>query len=88
MARLRHEGRRALTAGRSGAGWLAAGAAVAIVAADCPRLSKSEVERIWLPFLFWLVPLTAWLLPGQRRWWLAVQAVWAVGVCVLFRTTW
>ena len=50
------EGRRAVTAGRSGAGWLATGAAVAIVAADVSGLSKSEVERIWLPFLFWLVP--------------------------------
>jgi len=88
IARLRHEGRRAVTAGRSGAGWLATGGALAIVAADVSGLSKSEVERIWLPFLFWLVPLTAWLLPGQRRWWLAVQAVWAVGLCVLFRTTW
>ncbi len=88
LAGLRQEGRRAVLAGRSAAGWLATGAAVAIVAADVSGLSKSEVERIWLPFLFWLVPLTAWLVPAQRRWWLALQAVWALGLCVLFRTTW
>lgn len=79
---------RAALGSRSGVGWLATGAAVAIVAADVSALSKSEVERIWLPFLVWLVPLTAWLPAAQRRWWLAAQATWALGLCVLFRTTW
>lgn len=74
--------------GRSGAGWLAAGAAVAIAVADLSQLSKSEVERIWLPFMVWLVPLTAWLRTEHRRCWLALQAAWALGVCVVFRTTW
>ncbi len=79
---------RQMLAGRSGAGWLAAGAAVAIAAADLSALSKSEVERIWLPFLVWLVPLTAWLRTEHRRSWLALQAGWTLGVCVVFRTTW
>jgi hypothetical protein len=74
--------------GRSAAGWLAAGAAVAIVAADLSQLSKSEVERIWLPFLVWLVPLTAWLRAEHLRSWLVLQAAWALGVCIVFRTTW
>ena len=67
---------------------LAGGAVVAILAATLSGLSKSEVERIWLPFMLWLVPLVA-LLPGrhQRRW-LAVSAAWALMVGVLFRTTW
>jgi methylthioxylose transferase len=74
--------------GRSAAGWLAAGAAGAIAAADLSQLSKSEVERIWLPFLVWLVPLTAGLRAGHLRSWLALQAAWALGVCIAFRTTW
>jgi hypothetical protein len=67
---------------------LAGGAAVAILVATASGLSKSEVERIWLPFLLWLVPLTA-LLPGEdQRRWLTVSAAWALVVGVLFRTTW
>ncbi len=92
VARLRtvieRGGWRTVVAGRSGAGWLAVGALVAIAAADLSGLSKSEVERIWLPFLVWLVPLAGWLPADRRRWWLAVQALWALGVCVLLRTTW
>jgi 4-amino-4-deoxy-L-arabinose transferase-like glycosyltransferase len=67
---------------------LAGGAAVAILAATASGLSKSEVERIWLPFMLWLVPLSA-LLPGayQQRW-LACSAAWTLAVGVLFRTTW
>jgi hypothetical protein len=79
---------RAALAGRSAAGWLAAGAAVAIVSADLSQLSKSEVERIWLPFMIWLLPLAAWLRAEHRRSWLALQAAWALGVCVVLRTTW
>jgi 4-amino-4-deoxy-L-arabinose transferase-like glycosyltransferase len=67
---------------------LAVGAAVAILVATASGLSKSEVERIWLPFMLWLVPLTG-LLPGEdQRRWLTVSAAWAVVVGVLFRTTW
>lgn len=47
--------------------WLVAGAALAAVGvADLTGLSKAEVERIWLPFLPWLLVLTAGLahLPG------------------------
>jgi 4-amino-4-deoxy-L-arabinose transferase-like glycosyltransferase len=67
---------------------LAGGAAVAILVATASGLSKSEVERIWLPFLLWLVPLTALLPDEDQRRWLAVSAAWALVVGVLFRTTW
>ena len=67
---------------------LAAGALVAIAGATLSGLSKSEVERIWLPFLLWLVPLTAALTTGRARAYLAASAGWALAVAVLFRTTW
>jgi hypothetical protein len=51
-------------------------------------LSKSEVERIFLPFLLWLVPLTALLPAGHTRRWLAASAGWALAFGTVFRTTW
>ena len=67
---------------------LALGAVVAILAATLSGLSKSEVERIWLPFMLWLVPLAATLPYGHSRRWLAASAGWALLVGVLYRTTW
>jgi hypothetical protein len=55
-------------------------AAVSIVAADLSGLSKAEVERIWLPFVVWLLVATAHLPTGGRRWWLAGQAATALAV--------
>ena len=81
---------RALASGRrprSGAAWLALGAGAAILAADLSGLSKSEVERIWLPFTAWLAPLAGWLARSPCGW-LAAQAAWALAVAVLLRTTW
>jgi hypothetical protein len=49
-------------------------ALVAIVAADVSQMSRGEVERIWLPFVPWL----ALAAPGDRRRWLAAQAVVAL----------
>jgi len=69
-------------------GWLAAGAVVAMLAADLSGLSRSEVERIWLPFMVWLVPLTAALASRDRRGWLVAQAGWAVGIALVLRFTW
>ena len=34
---------------------LVGAAALAVVAADASRMSKAEVERIWLPFVPWLL---------------------------------
>ncbi len=68
--------------------WLVLGALVAIAVADLSGLSKSEVERIWLPFTFWLVPLAAGLARRDHRGWLVAQAGWAVGISLLLRFTW
>ncbi len=69
-------------------GWMAIGAAIAIIAATSTGLSKSETERIWLPFLLWLVPLVVWLPEDRHRRWLAVAGAWTIAVTVVFRTTW
>lgn len=70
------------------AGWMAIAGAVAILVATATGLSKSETERIWLPFMLWLVPLTAWLPARRQRGWLIAAAAWTVAVSVVFRTTW
>jgi methylthioxylose transferase len=69
---------------------LLAGAAVAaILLADLSGMSKGEVERIWLPFVVWLVPLTALLgRPATARAWLLGQAVLALAVNHLLLTVW
>lgn len=61
-------------------------ALAAILLADLSGMSKAEVERIWLPFVVWLVPLCA-LLP-RRRAWLVAQAALALAVNHLLFTVW
>jgi hypothetical protein len=64
-------------------------AGVAMVAvADLSLLSKSEVERIWLPFIPWLLLSVAWLPPRWQRWGLLAQGVAALLVAHLVRTVW
>jgi hypothetical protein len=65
---------------------LAAGGLLALLLADLSGLSKAEVERIWLPFVVWLVVPCA-LLPRPRRW-LAAQAGLALLVNHLLLTVW
>jgi hypothetical protein len=69
--------------------WLLAGSALAIVAlADVSGMSKGEVERIWLPFVPWVVVAAAAL--GERRslervrpfLWLQVACTMVVGVTI------
>jgi hypothetical protein len=55
-----------------------------VVAVDASLLSKGEVERIWLPFVPWL----ALAAPGDRRAWLAVQALLAVVLQAWLRSKW
>ncbi|MDG4757658.1 hypothetical protein [Micromonospora sp. WMMD710] len=55
-------------------------ALVAVLGADLSGLSKAEVERIWLPFIVWLLVAAAHLPTGSRRWWLAAQAATALAV--------
>lgn len=62
-------------------------ALLALIAADLSGMSKAETERIWLPFMLWLIPATA-LLPGRRRGWLTGQAALALLVNHLVFTGW
>jgi hypothetical protein len=61
---------------------------LAVAAADVSGLSKSEVERIWLPFATWAVLACAMLPPRSARWWLLAQAALAITVNSLLLTTW
>lgn len=67
---------------------LVAAAAASILAADLSRMSKAEVERIWLPFVPWLLLATALLPERWRRWGLLAQVVWALLVQHLLYTSW
>jgi hypothetical protein len=81
--------RRTLAATTRGAAWwLSVAAGVAILAADLSGLSKAEVERIWLPFVVWLVVATAALPERHRRGWLVAQAATALAVNHLLWTWW
>jgi hypothetical protein len=80
LARLRHRGV-----------WILAGAALAAIAvADLSGLSRGEVERIWLPFVPWIVLATCALAGSiwERRAWLAIHACAAIAVQAVFRTPW
>ena len=83
--------RRALvgrTADRRAVRLLPLAALAAMLAADLSGLSKAEVERIWLPFAVWLAAGAALIPPGDRRFWLAVQAATALLINHLILTTW
>ncbi|WP_433786496.1 hypothetical protein ACQPX6_07190 [Actinomycetospora sp. CA-101289] len=67
---------------------LAGAALTAILVADVSGLSKSEVERIWLPFALWIVPLAVLLPRPAARWWLLAQAALALAVNSLLATVW
>ncbi|WP_405392321.1 hypothetical protein [Streptomyces sp. NBC_01102] len=61
---------------------------LALSAADLSGMSKAETERIWQPFLLWLLPAAA-LLPAPRpRGWLTAQAAVALAVNHLLWTGW
>ena len=63
-------------------------AVVCVVAADLTLMSKAEVERIWLPFMPWLLIGTALLPPLWRRRALAAQIVLALSLQSLLFTVW
>ncbi len=68
--------------------WLA-GAGVAMVAiADLSQMSRAEVERIWLPFVPWLLISCAFLPERWRRWGLVGQIVTALVVQHLLWSDW
>lgn len=61
---------------------------LALLAADLSGMSKAETERIWQPFMLWLLPATALLPTPGRRGWLTAQAVVALLVNHLLWTGW
>ncbi|WP_413753244.1 hypothetical protein NRF20_23815 [Streptomyces sp. R-74717] len=63
-------------------------ALLALLAADLSGMSKAETERIWQPFILWLLPAAALLPTGTRRGWLTAQAVVALLVNHLLWTGW
>lgn len=67
---------------------LALGAALAVAVADLSRMSKSEVERIWIPFVPWLSLAAVLLPPRWRARALAAQLVLALLVQHLLYTSW
>ncbi len=67
---------------------LGGAALVTVLAADASLMSKAEVERIWLPFVPWLLVLTALFPPPWRRPALAVQVLLALLVQHLLVTAW
>ena len=67
------------------------GAAVAVVIfSDVSGMSKAEVERIWLPFVPWVMAAGAVLMTTRwmTRRWLAVQVGSALLVAVAIRAPW
>jgi hypothetical protein len=89
-----------LAALRDRATWLLVGAALAVVAlADLSGMSKAEVERIWLPFVPWVLlattSLTVTAAGSHRtraatrvRWLLAAQVATALVLQVAIRSPW
>jgi len=73
--------------------WLLAGGAIAAIAiADVSGLSKAEVERIWLPFLPWLVVAGTAAFASStaraRRAWLSAQVGWALCLQLVVLSPW
>jgi hypothetical protein len=63
-------------------------AVVGMAVSDGSGLVLGETERIWLPFVVWLLPATATLPPRSQRFWLAVSALLAIAVEVVVRSPW
>jgi hypothetical protein len=68
--------------------WLVAGGVAMVVAADLSQMSRAEVERIWLPFVPWLLVGCALLPERWRRPGLALQVAVALVVQHLLFTGW
>jgi len=67
---------------------LVVAALVAVAVADLSGLSKAEVERIWLPFLPWVLLATVALPRATTRRWLAAQATLAVALQLTIAWPW
>jgi hypothetical protein len=67
---------------------LATAATVTVAVADASQMSRAEVERIWLPFVPWLLLACALLPPRWRRTGLLLQLGAALLVQHLLSTGW
>jgi hypothetical protein len=89
LARAGASARSFATEARTRVPLLLAGSGVAMtLVADLSRMSKAEVERIWLPFVPWLLVATALLPERWRRAGVVVQVVFALVVQHLLRPDW
>ena len=68
--------------------WLVGATLAMTLAADASQASKGEVERIWLPFVPWLLVSCAFLPERWRRAGVVVQVVVALAVQHLLDTGW
>jgi hypothetical protein len=68
--------------------WLSGAGAAMVLLADLSQMSRGEVERIWLPFVPWLLLSCGLLSEEWRRRGLAVQVVLALAVQHLLLTGW
>ena len=74
---------------RSATLWpLVVGALVAIALADLSGMSKAEVERIWLPFVPWVIASSSLLPPRTRRTWFAVNVVFGFALEIAVTQPW
>lgn len=71
-------------------GALVAGAVGAVLLADASGLAKAEVERIWIPFVPWVLAGAASVArrPATTRWWIGAQAIVALLLAVGIRSPW
>ncbi|MGY1753677.1 hypothetical protein [Blastococcus sp. SYSU D01042] len=68
--------------------WLVLASLGGVLASDLSGLVLGETERIWLPFVVWLLPATASLPARAHRFWLTLSALLAITVEVTVRTPW
>ncbi len=81
--------RHGLTGGTLGRALvLPAAALLAVALAVASNHSKGEVERIYLPFEVWLLPLAALLPARHHRAWLAAQVAVTLVITVCWRLRW
>ena len=67
---------------------LSGGGLATVLLADLSQMSRGEVERIWLPFVPWLLVCCGLLPERWRRWGLVGQLVLALLVQHLLHTPW
>ena len=88
LTRVRASARRTLPPDERAVVLLAGAMLLAVLLADASRMSKSEVERIWLPFMPWLAISVALLPPRWRSPALLAQVLFALVVQHLLYTSW